>query len=366
MSDEVDTAITVSGSENAHSHNPTVHEREVRADRHPVAVYLASLRPGSRRSTAGALRIVAGVLGIELELVPWHQLRYAHTQAVRAAVSERYAPATANKLLAALRGVLRTARRLGLMSAEDCTGAVDVRNVKGSRAPRGRAVERDELRRLRAACRRSTALGARDAALLAVMYGGGLRRSEVVGLDVVDVVNGTDLRVRGKGGKARTVYLGPEHARELAAWQKRRGEAPGPLLCAVTRWGTVAVRRLTDQAVLVALRRLAARAGVASFSPHDMRRTYVSGLLEAGADITTVAHLAGHSQVSTTARYDRRGERAARAASELLPSLAPQVDPVDPGPGASGRAGTTTARRGKQVRPSSRSPASKHRKKKAK
>ena len=77
------------GCENAHSHNLTTGHR-IPADRHPVAVYLASLRPGSRRSTRQALQVVAETLKLELELLPWHQLRYQHTQAVRAAVADRF------------------------------------------------------------------------------------------------------------------------------------------------------------------------------------------------------------------------------------------------------------------------------------
>ena len=79
------------------------------------------------------------------------------------------------------------------------------------------------------------------------------------------------------------------------------------------------MRHLTPQAVLLILRKRAQEAEVASFSPHDFRRTFCSDLLDAGVDIVTVASLTGHSSPQVVAKYDRRGEEVKRKAVQQLP-----------------------------------------------
>jgi len=93
---------------------------------------------------------------------------------------------------------------------------------------------------------------------------------------------------------------------------------PGPLLLPIAKGGKIAIRRMTDQAVYLALRKRARQAKVKVFSPHDLRRTFASEMLDAGADIATVQKMMGHADPATTARYDRRGEEAKRKAASLL------------------------------------------------
>jgi integrase len=141
-----------------------------------------------------------------------------------------------------------------------------------------------------------------------------------VALDLADYApESGELRVRaGKGGKERLVYATNGAKAALEAWLGIRGSEPGALLLPVDKVGRVIARRMTDQAVLYILRKRAGDARIERFTPHDLRRTFISHLLDAGADLATVQRLAGHSNVTTTARYDRRGEAAKRRAAELL------------------------------------------------
>jgi site-specific recombinase XerD len=310
--------------------NPAlVEQAELPADRHPAAVYLAKLRPSGRRTMRQALDLAAGLLTsgrCDAETLPWAELRYQHVAALRQRLAERrcanwrpMAPATVNRALCAVRGVLREAWRLGLMPAEALQRAVDVPQVKASTLPRGRALSGEELRRLVAACP-SGPVGVRDRALLAVLVAGGLRRAEAVALDLADwnAADGT-LTVRGKGGRERLVPLKGGALAAVRTWLELRGTEPGALLCPVAKGGRLELRRLSAAAVFDRLRHLAERAQVGELSPHDLRRTLVSGLLDAGADLFAVAALVGHASTDTTRRYDRRGERAVHDAAALAP-----------------------------------------------
>jgi site-specific recombinase XerD len=297
----------------------------VHSDRHPAAVYLASLAPGSRRTMRQALDTVAAMLTggrNDAETLDWPALRYQHTAAARSALAERYAPATANKILASLRGVLRQAWRLGYMNAEDYRRAADLEPIQGKTLPRGRALTPGELRTLFAAAAEEPhpTTRARDVALLAVLYGAGLRRAEVVALNVADYdAEAGVLSVRrAKGRRQRAVFV-PSGTREaLNAWLVVRGTEPGPLLCPADKVGRVTLRALTPQSVFDRLRHLGARAGLPPFSPHDLRRSFISDLLDNGADLAVVQAIAGHANPATTARYDRRGDQAKRRAADLL------------------------------------------------
>jgi integrase/recombinase XerD len=293
-------------------------------DQNPAAVYLAGLTPTGRRSQLHALKVIAGLLlpgqPVDPLSLPWATLRFQHTAAIRAQLVDLYRPATVNRMLCAIRGVLKATWRLGQLSGEDYQRAVDVASVTGETLPAGRELSPGEISGLMAACENDPApAGARDAAIIALMYSCGLRRAEVASLDLdnYDLETGR-LVVEGKRSKERTSYLTNGALDAMADWLTVRGSEPGALFLAINKGGKLRAGRMTNQAIYNVLAKRGELAGVKAFTPHDMRRTFVSDLLEAGADIATVAKMAGHSSVNTTARYDRRPEESKRKAAQLL------------------------------------------------
>ena len=289
----------------------------------PAAAYLATLDAGtSRTSMRSTLNKIAQIAGApNAEAFPWERLRSVHTHILRNRLAELYAPASANKALSALRGVLKAAWRLDLIDTDAYLRAADLPAVRGSRLPAGRALSQGETIALFAACAADrSAAGARDAAAFALMYGAGLRRSEAAGLQLADYDPDTGaIRLIGKGNKERKVYAINGGAAALNAWIAHRGKEPGPLLQPVNKAGDIdRSGGITSQALMYRLKVRCRQAAIKECSPHDLRRSFVSELLDAGADISAVQTLAGHASTDTTARYDRRGEKAARRAANMI------------------------------------------------
>ncbi len=252
---------------------------------------------------------------------PWHLIRYEHAQAIRARLIELYRPATVNRFLSALRGVLRAAWRVGLMSGDDFQRAADLKSVSGVSLPAGREISSNELSALFTNCATDkTNAGIRDFALFSLMYGCGLRRSEIVSLNFADFEKDAGrLRVHGKRNKERYAYLPTGAAAALLAWCALRGDRDGALFVRIRKSNFIGdIKTMSGQAIYTILIRRATCAGLSDVSPHDMRRTFVSNLLDNGQDLSTVSKMAGHANVQTTIRYDRRTDDSKRRAALTL------------------------------------------------
>lgn len=304
---------------------------------HPASVYMSSLAPRSRRTMRHALNASAKLLtngACDVMTLDWSKVRYQHLASLRAVFIDKYAPNTVNRMLAALRSVLKEARRLKQISLEDYENAVDIRCVKHQTRLQGRALTQEEVAALLENCLNDPSqIGLRDAAMICVLMAG-LRRSEVVALDLSDFEPKLgSLQVRqSKGRQDRITYLPTGATAAILNWLDIRGDEPGPLLHPCDRSGRImSRRRMSDDAVMTTLVKRGKLANVAPFSPHDFRRTFISGLLDAGADVILVSRLVGHTDLVTTARYDMRGEAAKQKAVARLqfPGQPQETETVD-------------------------------------
>ena len=231
-------------------------------------------------------------------------------------------------VLACLRGLAKRLARRGDIDpatlpiiAEDAreTVAPDSAKVRD-----GRALDVVDIARLSASAEGDPirARGLRDAALLAVLVGGAVRRAEAAALTVAALdLDGRAIKVTGKGNKTRTVFLSAKAVDALAAWMRVRGQQPGAVFCAVDKAGHLRGASLTTVSIGRILDALAQRASVAQFTAHDLRRSWATHALDAGVSLQAVQDQLGHASPVTTRIYDRSGDRARAAAIAGLERL---------------------------------------------
>ncbi len=155
----------------------------------PVTVFLTGYTSAnSRRAMTSSLCAVASVLSgrdiTDPRAVPWHEIRYEHASAAKAKMAATYASTTVNRHLTALRGIVKSCWRVGLIDREVYDRVADVPLMRASRPEAGRALSAEEMGNLFDACNvppttADVKVYARDAAILALTMGCGLRRSEV-------------------------------------------------------------------------------------------------------------------------------------------------------------------------------------------
>jgi integrase len=276
---------------------------------------------------ADALQRASRVAGLPDGFSAWYALRPDQFTSLRRRLGEIHRPATVSLSLVALRGVLKTSWRMGLITHEQYARDVDWGKAgRGSRLPAGRHIPVDELQKLGAY---TASLPGDHGALVrgcfGVMLGGALRAFEVCGL-VVEAYSTADrsLRFIGKGDKEAVVALQSEStARAVEEWLAVR-KSPSPWLFARTsaphgrapRGQMLSVKWIEHMCLGVSM-----GAGIPRFSPHDCRRTFATNLLDAGVDLATVQRLMRHESPNTTAIYDRRQAMQDAATARSVPAI---------------------------------------------
>lgn len=226
-------------------------------------------------------------------------------------LATRYAPSTVARGLVAVRSLHRFAFEEDML-ASDPTDAIGAPKV-----PQGipKALTEPEVEALLGAVVGGDPRGLRDRAMVETLYASGMRISELVGLDLGDLsLDDGTIRVLGKGSKERVVPVGRAARRAMHGYldggrTELMGARPGAAVFLNTRGG-----RLTRQTCWSIVRRAGEHAGLGShLSPHVLRHSCATHMLEHGADIRIVQELLGHASVSTTQVYTRVSPERLRA-----------------------------------------------------
>jgi site-specific recombinase XerD len=232
-----------------------------------------------------------------------------------ALTSRGYARASVSRKIAALRALFRLLTRRGVVEHDPCLFVARPRSHRSL----PRALRPAEVRALLEAPDPATPVGLRDRALLELLYASGARVSEACSLDLdaVDLAQGS-VRLLGKGAKERLVPLGEPACVALERYVRDgrpalAAEAPAPtaalLLAALGR-------RLAPRGAYAAVQRAATAVGLGHVTPHMLRHTYATHLLEGGADLRSVQELLGHVALATTQLYTHVSATHLRASYE--------------------------------------------------
>ncbi len=311
-----------------------------RAAANPLLVYLATQGADlSRLNVKSRLDGFADFMGYPDALhMDWTKLTYTSALAYRSFLQNRdkvrpgakaLSASSVNTVMVALRGIAEVACNLHLLSSDELRAIKSIKQLKTYRSPAGRQLDRNETRQLFREFDLTTAKGNRDKAILGLLLGCGLRRAEVPGILMKNVdLAACSVKLVGKGNKERKVFLTPEVKTLVVNWLKHRGTADGYLFGRLTKNGKTlkidapmhptAISQLVQAYWDKASDDLAAASELglrpAKVTPHDLRRTFATRLLEKNVDIVMVKNLMGHANVRTTANYDRRGENEMKEA----------------------------------------------------
>lgn len=277
--------------------------------------------PASRRTMLQGLERCARMLDTPFAGVPWETLRFEHTSFIRGRLLEpgRYERRTVASSLAALRGVLKHAWGMGLLSGDELQRAITWPKLpkrEDDAARAGRELTQEDLDAIRGHWeRQGGAYGAFLGATFALLLGTGLRASEVCRLPAIaiDFAPTPTLRVLRKGNKKVVLPLGLRESQLVAEWlpwreelSLRRHLKSDALLWRVHRndWVRSKTPTLNVKSLEYLCDTLASELHLKPFTPHDLRRTFATRSRRAGLDLRVRQWLMSHEDSNTTAGYD--------------------------------------------------------------
>ena len=230
--------------------------------------------------------------------------------------------ATINLHLSAIRRLADESAESGWLSPEHAIGIRRVKGVKRLGRKMGNWLTRNQAQELVNAASRDSLRGWRDGAMLGLLLGCGLRRSEVVGLNL-DQLQSREGRwvivnLIGKGKRLRTIPV-PSWSKELLdAWLRHSGVREGKVFRRVLKGGTLREADVTANVVWYAVKRCACQAGITNLAPHDLRRTCARLCHGCGGELEQIQFLLGHVSVQTTERYIGSKQKLQDAVNDRL------------------------------------------------
>jgi len=284
----------------------------------PVQLYRLSLASKNSRTQVDKLakRIAALSRIDDPEFYPWHKMTYMQALTIMAQLEDDgLAYTTVNAHLAIIKGISKQCWMLGLMDGDTYSKIKAVQGRKGVRVPSGRAITDVELDALFAVCVNDSnaARRKRNAAIIALGVFAGLRRSEIAQLKRTDIdLFNASYTVIGKGNKQATLPLSGRALPYLVAWLEECAsqDVKGVYLFGeLEKNGKIKhLNGIVGNTVWTIIKKTAFDAGIDPDrlpSPHDMRRTLITNLLDKGVNPRITQAVARHANVQTTMRYDR-------------------------------------------------------------
>ena len=290
----------------------------------PTECYLNNLAPTGRKAVISLIKSVKNTLLLndKLAAVPLHKLSFEQLSTLKQSlVLNNKSSRTIQLTFQVIKAIAKTAFLMNLVEQHELEKFNVLKLPHIEPSFKGKSLSATQLKSiLKQPYTPPSIINTRDIALLALMAGAGLRRSEVSALKLSDFSMADQLVVihKGKGNRTRTQYLPVWVLEYLSSWLTVRGNNEGPLFCVVLNGRAIQARGISPETIYSVVTARTSHVLGEKFTPHDMRRTYISSLLANGVDISTVRKLAGHKSIITTQLYDKRGVDSLKRAVNTL------------------------------------------------
>jgi site-specific recombinase XerD len=290
----------------------------------PTECYLNNLAPTGRKAVISLIKSVKNTLLLngKLAALPLHKLSFEQLSTLKQSlVFNNKSARTVQLTFQVIKAIAKTAFLMNLIEQHELEkfNVLKLPHIEPSQ--KGKSLTATQLKSiLKQPYTPPSIINTRDIALLALMAGAGLRRSEVSALKLSDFSIADQLVVihKGKGNRTRTQYLPVWVLEYLSSWLTVRGNNEEPLFCVVLNGRAIQARGISPETIYSVVTARTSHVLGEKFTPHDMRRTYISSLLANGVDISTVSKLAGHKSIITTQLYDKRGVDSLKRAVNTL------------------------------------------------